>query len=138
MSKFFNFIDTLNNRVDIINLFFQDRQQRRIQIIDLPTHLQALEQADVFKGFEVHGGSLPFGDTPLLQEADFAIRQLKNQLDQILGIDLGGLCARQFLSRIHRIADAKDLDPRLLGRGGNGAQHIQNPLLPGIVLGHLP
>lgn len=95
MSIFFYFFNISQKPVDVINLFFQNRQQWRVQIIDHATHLQALEQADVREGFKVHGSGLPFGDTPLLQEAGFAIGQLKKQFDQILGIDLGGLGARQ-------------------------------------------
>ena len=75
MSIFFYFFNISQKPVDVINLFFQNRQQWRVQIIDHATHLQALEQADVREGFKVHGSGLPFGDTPLLQEADFAIGQ---------------------------------------------------------------
>lgn len=47
MSIIFDFFDISQKHVDVINLFFQNRQQWHVQIIDLATHLQALEQADV-------------------------------------------------------------------------------------------
>src|SRR4051794_16462269 len=96
--------------------------QGGVAIEDFAAALFALEDAESFEGLKVFGGGLALGDAGVDEEANLAVGLGEDELDELLGVDLGGeFGPAEGEGLVEEVADGEDAaggpDGRLFDAG---------------------
>ncbi len=103
-----------------------------------PANAPLLQHAHLHQLLQIHRGGLAASDLPLGQILDSAIRQLKNQIHQLVAVNLRCGPPHMFHRVRLQFPDRRYLCHCPARRLLHAPEHEQHPFLPSIRLGHLP